>query len=94
MFMLHVWVAVALVAANALAGPAHAQNSKPDSSGTGGAAGYSPAPPDLPDMSRGMGAPNPDFESPPSAAPMNAPPADAEKKDDGAPPPEEAKPTE
>jgi hypothetical protein len=41
-----------------------------------------------------MGAPNPDFESQPSAAPMNAPPADDEKKDDGVPPPEEAKPTE
>ena len=92
MFMLHVRVAVAsifaLVAANALADPAQAQDSKPESSGTGGAAGHSP---DLPDMSRGMGAPNPDFESQPPPEPMNAPPVNEEQKDESAPPSEDAK---
>ena len=95
MFMLHARVAVAsifaLVAANVLAGPSQAQDSKPESSGTGGAAGHSPA---LPDMSRGMGAPNPDFESQPPPEPMNAPPVDEEQKDESAPPPEDAKQAE
>ena len=92
MLKLHVRVAVAsifaLVAAHVLAGPSQAQNSKPESSGTGGAAGHSPA---LPDMSRGMGAPNPDFEPQPPPEPMNAPPVDEERQDESAPPPEDAK---
>ena len=92
MFKMHVRVAVAsifaVVAANVFAGPSHAQNSKPESSGTGGAAGHSPA---LPDMSRGMGAPNPDFEPQPPPEPMNAPPVDEERQDESAPPPEDAK---
>ena len=91
MFMLHVRAAaasiLALVAASILAGAAQAQNSKPESSGTGGAAGHSPA---LPDMSRGMGAPNPDFEPQPPPEPMNAPSADGEQKDESVPPPEDA----
>jgi hypothetical protein len=92
MFMLHARVAVAsifaLLAANVLAGPSQAQNSEPESSGTGGAAGHSPAPPD---MSRGMGAPNPDFESQPPPEPMNAPPVEEEQKDESAPPSDDAK---
>ena len=95
MFMLHARVAVAsifaLVAANVLAGPSQAQDSKPESSGTGGAAGHSPA---LPDMSRGMGAPKPDFESQPPPEPMNAPPANEEHKDESAPPSEDTKQAE
>jgi len=92
MLMLHVRAAaasiLALVAASILAGAAQAQNSKPESSsGTGGAAGHSPA---LPDMSRGMGAPNPDFEPQPPPEPMNAPSADGEQKDESVPPPEDA----
>jgi hypothetical protein len=92
MFKLPVRVAVAsilaLVAANVLAGPSQAQNSKPESSGTGGAAGHSPA---VPDMSRGMGAPSPDFEPQAPPEPMNAPPANEEQNDESAPPPEDAK---
>ena len=55
--------------------PSAAQTEKEyGSGGTGGAAGYSPP---MPDTSRGMGAPNPDFETPSAEAPepMNAPPA-------------------
>ena len=92
MFKLHVRVAVAsifaLVAANVLAGPSQAQNSNPESSGTGGAAGHSPS---LPDMSRGMGAPNPDFEPQAPPEPMNAPPVGEEQNDESPPPPEDAK---
>src|SRR5688572_27918447 len=91
-FMLQVRVAVAsllpLIVGNALGNPAQDCNSKPESSGTVGAAGHSPA---LPDMSSGMGAPSPDFESQPPPEPMNAPPVDEEQKDERAPPPEDAK---
>ena len=46
--------------------PSQAQTAKPGQSGTGGAAGVTMEPPD---MSRGMGAPNPNYEAPPPAPP-------------------------
>jgi len=59
------------------------------SGGTGGAAGYSPP---MPDTSRGMGAPNPDFETPSAdpPEPMNAPPAAPATTGKSAPAPEDA----
>jgi hypothetical protein len=79
---------LALLAATALIVPAHAQNSKPDPSGTGGAAGNYPEPPD---MSRSMGAPSPAYE-PQASEPMNAPPLDAEPNAEVPPPPEDKEP--
>ena len=73
----------------AIAQPSAAQTEKEHGSGgTGGAAGYSPP---MPDTSRGMGAPNPDFETPSADAPepMNAPPAAPEETEESKPSPEE-----
>jgi hypothetical protein len=78
----------ALLAANVFAVPAQAQDSKPDPSGTGGAAGNYPEPPD---MSRGMGAPSPDYE-PQASEPTNAPPVEAEPKAEARPPAEDKEP--
>jgi hypothetical protein len=78
---------VAWLAATALTIPAQAQDSKPDPSGTGGAAGNYPEPPD---MSRGMGAPSPDYE-PQASEPMNAPPVEAEPQAETPPTEEPAK---
>ena len=80
---------VALALALAFPAPANAQKSKGDA-GTGGAAGYSPV---MPDTSRGMRAPNPDFEAPSSAeasGPMYSPPADNQKKEKVTPPSDDA----
>jgi hypothetical protein len=70
--------------------PSAAQTEKEyGSGGTGGAAGYSPP---MPDTSRGMGAPNPDFEAPSAKAPepMNAPPAAPATTGKSEPAPEDA----
>jgi hypothetical protein len=74
----------------AITQPSAAQTEKDHGSGgTGGAAGYSPP---MPDTSRGMGAPNPDFETPSADAPepMNAPPAAPQTTEESKPAPEDA----
>jgi hypothetical protein len=79
---------IALLAATALTVPAQAQDSKPDPSGTGGAAGNYPEPPD---MGGAMGAPSPDYE-PQASEPMNAPPVEAEPQADAPPPADDKEP--
>jgi hypothetical protein len=74
----------------AFAQPSTAQTEKNyGSGGTGGAAGYSPP---MPDTSRGMGAPHPDYDMPSADAPepMNAPPAAPEATEESKPPSEDA----
>ena len=74
----------------AITQPSAAQTEKEHGSGgTGGAAGYSPP---MPDASRGMGAPSPDYETPSADTPepMNAPPAASETTEESKPAPEDA----